>query len=210
MNGLTPVGRSAPVRGHRRGGLAQRRSRRLKLSQPTMGRRLRAGGRMGAKLLERLGGGPGGSYAVRRPRAPSCCPWSSGWWKRARRSSARGPISPRTRPARSGRLRPDDHSLHRPPLAGIAGRAARHRDRAVQLLLPDQPVAARGGHCAAQPAAGRKGRLAMRALHNRAMPCSAPRRMSRGIRWRRQQPATRNAAGSASTTRAATARACCG
>ena len=39
--------------------------RRLKLSQPTMGRRLQAlEERMGAKLLERLGGGPGGNYVL--------------------------------------------------------------------------------------------------------------------------------------------------
>ncbi len=40
-------------------------ARRLKLSQPTMGRRLQAlEERMGAKLLERLGGGPGGHYVL--------------------------------------------------------------------------------------------------------------------------------------------------
>ena len=40
-------------------------ARRLKLSQPTMGRRLQAlEARMGAKLLERMGGGPGGSYVL--------------------------------------------------------------------------------------------------------------------------------------------------
>ena len=40
-------------------------ARRLKLSQPTMGRRLQAlEERMGAKLLERLGGGPGGNYVL--------------------------------------------------------------------------------------------------------------------------------------------------
>ena len=39
--------------------------KRLKLSQPTMGRRLQAlEARMGAKLLERMGGGPGGSYVL--------------------------------------------------------------------------------------------------------------------------------------------------
>jgi len=40
-------------------------ARRLKLSQPTMGRRLQAlEERMGAKLLERTGGGPGGNYVL--------------------------------------------------------------------------------------------------------------------------------------------------
>jgi molybdate transport repressor ModE-like protein len=40
-------------------------ARRLKLSQPTMGRRLQAlEDRMGAKLLERMGGGPGGHYVL--------------------------------------------------------------------------------------------------------------------------------------------------
>lgn len=40
-------------------------ARRLKLSQPTMGRRLQAlEARMGAKLLERAGGGPGGNYVL--------------------------------------------------------------------------------------------------------------------------------------------------
>jgi molybdate transport repressor ModE-like protein len=40
-------------------------ARRLKLSQPTMGRRLQAlEERMGAKLLERNKGGPGGSYVL--------------------------------------------------------------------------------------------------------------------------------------------------
>jgi molybdate transport repressor ModE-like protein len=40
-------------------------ARRLKLSQPTMGRRLQAlEERMGAKLLERTGGGPGGHYVL--------------------------------------------------------------------------------------------------------------------------------------------------
>ena len=40
-------------------------ARRLKLSQPTMGRRLQAlEERMGAKLLERTSGGPGGSYVL--------------------------------------------------------------------------------------------------------------------------------------------------
>lgn len=40
-------------------------ARRLKLSQPTMGRRLQAlETRMGAKLLERMGGGPGGNYVL--------------------------------------------------------------------------------------------------------------------------------------------------
>jgi molybdate transport repressor ModE-like protein len=40
-------------------------ARRLKLSQPTMGRRLQAlEARMGAKLLERVGGGPGGNYVL--------------------------------------------------------------------------------------------------------------------------------------------------
>ena len=40
-------------------------ARRLKLSQPTMGRRLQAlEERMGAKLLERMGAGPGGHYVL--------------------------------------------------------------------------------------------------------------------------------------------------
>jgi molybdate transport repressor ModE-like protein len=40
-------------------------ARRVKLSQPTMGRRLQAlEERMGAKLLERTGGGPGGHYVL--------------------------------------------------------------------------------------------------------------------------------------------------
>ena len=40
-------------------------ARRLRLSQPTMGRRLQAlEERMGAKLLERTGGGPGGHYVL--------------------------------------------------------------------------------------------------------------------------------------------------
>ena len=40
-------------------------ARRLKLSQPTMGRRLQAlEEQMGAKLLERMGGGPGGHYVL--------------------------------------------------------------------------------------------------------------------------------------------------
>lgn len=40
-------------------------ARRLKLSQPTMGRRLQAlEAQMGAKLLERAGGGPGGNYVL--------------------------------------------------------------------------------------------------------------------------------------------------
>ena len=40
-------------------------ARRLKLSQPTMGRRLQAlEARMGAKLLERTQGGPGGNYIL--------------------------------------------------------------------------------------------------------------------------------------------------
>jgi molybdate transport repressor ModE-like protein len=40
-------------------------ARRLKLSQPTMGRRLQAlEEQMGAKLLERMGGGPGGQYVL--------------------------------------------------------------------------------------------------------------------------------------------------
>ena len=40
-------------------------ARRLKLSQPTMGRRLQAlEAGLGAKLLERVGGGPGGNYVL--------------------------------------------------------------------------------------------------------------------------------------------------
>lgn len=40
-------------------------ARRLKLSQPTLGRRLQAlEAQMGAKLLERVGGGPAGSYVL--------------------------------------------------------------------------------------------------------------------------------------------------
>src|SRR5690349_4768355 len=40
-------------------------ARRLNLSQPTLGRRLQTlEARMGAKLLERMGGGPGASYVL--------------------------------------------------------------------------------------------------------------------------------------------------
>ncbi|HET6159518.1 MAG TPA: LysR family transcriptional regulator [Dongiaceae bacterium] len=49
-------------------------ARRLKLSQPTMGRRLQAlEERMGAKLLERTQGGPGGNYVL-TPRGAELLP----------------------------------------------------------------------------------------------------------------------------------------
>jgi molybdate transport repressor ModE-like protein len=49
-------------------------ARRLKLSQPTMGRRLQAlEAQMGAKLLERAGGGPGGNYVL-TPRGAELLP----------------------------------------------------------------------------------------------------------------------------------------
>lgn len=66
MNGLTPnwddLRLFAAIAAE---GSLSAAARRLKLSQPTMGRRLQAlEERMGAKLLERLGGGPGGNYVL--------------------------------------------------------------------------------------------------------------------------------------------------
>jgi molybdate transport repressor ModE-like protein len=66
MNGLTPnwddLRLFAAIAAE---GSLSAAARRLKLSQPTMGRRLQAlEERMGAKLLERTGGGPGGNYVL--------------------------------------------------------------------------------------------------------------------------------------------------
>lgn len=66
MNGLTPnwddLRLFAAIAAE---GSLSAAARRLKLSQPTMGRRLQAlEQRMGAKLLERTQGGPGGSYVL--------------------------------------------------------------------------------------------------------------------------------------------------
>jgi molybdate transport repressor ModE-like protein len=133
MNGLTPnwddLRLFAAIAAE---GSLSAAARRLKLSQPTMGRRLQAlEERMGAKLLERLGGGPGGNYVL-TPKGAELLPL-------VERMVEAGEAIERARPdfaedatgTRAGRLRPADHPLHRPPLAGTAGRAARHRDRAV-------------------------------------------------------------------------------
>ncbi len=186
-------------------------ARRLKLSQPTMGRRLQAlEERMGAKLLERTGGGPGGHYVL-TPKGAELLPL-------VERMVEAGEAIERARPDfaedATGTVRVASGPM---TIRFIARRLPELLDALPGIEIElyssyslDQPVAARGGYRAAQPAAG--GRPAGDAGPAATELCRVRRQdaMSRGTRWRRPRRATRNAAGSALTTRAATARACCG
>ena len=175
-----------------------------------MGRRLQAlEERMGAKLLERMGGGPGGHYVL-TPKGAELLPL-------VERMVEAGEAIERARPDfaedATGTVRVASGPL---TIRFIARRLPELLDAlpgieigAVQLPLPinlsRREAISRCATGGRKKAGWRCGRC-----RDRAMPCSAPRRMSRGTRWRRPRRAIRNAAGSALTTPAATARACCG